>query len=229
MNINKKSLILYAIIVVLLITSSYFGYQLYRTEYVDSADMYFDRNYNSSYTFDKTSNSIYDVNNYLLFNNSSYFRKNYSILRRKEVKCDLNIVPKEIYEADNELLPGYDLEIFGYDGDYKLFPKLPSNNFFNANSVGNINIGLISPEDIKITETLYNHEFGEAGRATVQIGNSFVQDVFITPLAYGSLTGDNRYSSACLVFIQFYGEEIDHKEVVFLGDIKVQYALEGKL
>lgn len=163
------------------------------------------------YSDSKKTNSIFDYKNY--FPEEGTYSKDRGVLYRKNEEHDiLPIVDYHLIKAN----ACYNFKFYNYNGKLKINNKAISNVYVKGIS-SEIILSIVKKEDVHDFQYFYSEEYGKWGNATILVGNTFVKDVIITPLAVKYLS--NPYNNGCLVFVRFeQNSGREYKDYLFYGD-----------
>lgn len=138
------------------------------------------------------------------------------ICYKEALKYDLKgeIFTQIKLDKPNEIIFACIPSFFNYGEDIRLFNGFIDDVFFSH--LGTITGGFVLNNQvyINITEKKHNKKYGEWGYANIANGNSYVNNVFVTPLAMKAYNNKD-YSS--LVFIQLCKSN-KYMNVIFYGE-----------
>lgn len=167
----------------------------------------------------KETNSIFDHKNYAGGQGTYY--KDRGILYRTIEEFDILSIP---YINRNNLNASYSFNFYNYSDDLQINNMVRPHIYANEIS-SEFTLAIVNKNNILDYKPSYSEEYGEWGNARVLVGNSFLKDVIITPLAVKLLT--NQSNSGCLVFVRFeqnFGKE--YKDYLFCGDATTEIIID---
>lgn len=116
-----------------------------------------------------------------------------------------DIIPRITYGLNTakKLDIGVEMEIFNYGGMLHI-NKNAIENIYSSALAPISHFYVVLPENISITNTFNDETYGEwaKGRIVVPEFNQFLEDVFISPLAYNYMQKKQDDDSDCLVLVR---------------------------
>lgn len=173
----------------------------------------------NDYADSKETNSIYDYKNYAGGQGTYY--QDRGVLYRTIENYDIKPIP---CISRGSLNLSYNFKFYNYNGDLQINNMVRPNVYADGIS-SEIILSIVKKDDVQDFIYFYSEEYGKWGNATVLVGNTFVNDVIITPLAVKHLTNPNN--GGCLVFVRFeqkFGRE--YKDYLFCGDVTTEIIID---
>lgn len=141
--------------------------------------------------------------------------KRQTIIYRESMRYDIKGNIAVPYTVTNSVKFNFGCEFtfFNYGGDIRLFNGCNDDCFITGIGIIRYAYVLKKEDNIEIASKIHSEKYGEWALANLTIGNEYVPDVFMTPLAMKAYkTGDDD----SFIFIQFVASN-KHMNVLFYG------------
>ena len=173
----------------------------------------------NDYADSEETSSIYDYKNYAGGEGTYY--QDRGVLYRTIEEFDILPIP---YIDRKYLNAGYSFDFYNYNGELQINNMVRPNIYANGISSEFI-LSIVKKDDVLHFHPNYSEEYGKWGYATILVGNMFIKDVVVTPLAVKYLSDPNN--NGCLVFVRFeqnFGRE--YKDYLFCGDVTTEIIID---
>lgn len=130
---------------------------------------------------------------------------------RQDIKGDI-AVPLNM-NSPNHFNIACQFSFFNYGEDIRLFNGCKDDYFITSIGYINIAYALEEEDNIEIVSENHSEKYGDWALVNLKIGNTFMRDVFMTPLSMKAYKEDDNNS---FIFIQFVANK-KHMNVLFCG------------
>lgn len=153
-------------------------------------------------------------------NECDFLTEKHRIKVNYEYKYDIISTPALFVDDKGDFEAGIKMEIFNY-GEKLQINECYVANIFSPALAPSSHYYIVSPEDISITNRLFDETYGEwaKGHVVVSEFNRYIDNAFISPLAYNYIQEKQNDDDVCLVLVRLIS--IGNNSTfngVFLGD-----------